>query len=64
MLIEPDWLNMLVDRDGNKVNGIQSWPIMILQPHTWTIGVVVILTGTQIWIIAVDEKGYDFDTYD
>jgi hypothetical protein len=24
MLIEPDWLNMLMGRDGNKVNDIQA----------------------------------------
>jgi hypothetical protein len=24
MLIEPNWLNMVVDRDGNEVNDIQA----------------------------------------
>jgi hypothetical protein len=43
MLIAPDWLNMLVDRGENKVTVFKL--SMILEPHIWTLGIVVLLTG-------------------
>jgi hypothetical protein len=36
-----------------------SWPNMILQPHMWTLDIVVFMDGIQTWIIAVDENGYE-----
>jgi len=57
MLIEPDWLNMLVE--GVKTTLRHSvWTSMILQPHTWTPRHCCILwTGMRI-SIAVYESRY------
>jgi len=45
MLMEPDWLNMLVDRDEKKKLHYSSWPTMILVPRIWTLDFAVLLTG-------------------
>jgi hypothetical protein len=31
---------------------------MILQPHNWTLDIVVLIDGMHTWIIVVDENGY------
>jgi len=41
MLIEPDWLDMLMDRGENKVTLFNL--SMTFQPHTWTPGIVAFL---------------------
>jgi hypothetical protein len=41
MLIEPDWLNMLMDRGENKVT---SFKLSVnFQPHTWTHGIIIFI---------------------
>jgi len=42
--VESDWLNTLVVR-GEKNLRYTSWPSMVLQPHTWTLGIVVFIDG-------------------
>lgn len=41
MLIEPDWLNMLMDRGENKVISFKT--SMSIQPHTWALGIAVFI---------------------
>jgi hypothetical protein len=61
MLIEPDWLNMLVDRGKNKGYVIQADQVWFGNRVPGHGGIDISLTGMQTWTIAVDKKDITFD---
>jgi len=47
MLIEPEWLNLLMGGGWKQRLRHSSWPSMIWQLHTWTPWYFVSFTGMQ-----------------
>ena len=64
IIIERDWLNMLMDTGENKVTSLKltKYDFATAYLDAWVL--LRLLMVMLTWIKAVDENGYDFDAYE